>query len=149
MDNLIECSRCGSDACYMQEVSLGVNLHWCYGCGFTSNTTMKLGDDFFTSQMEILPEIYKALTVEDETGKIWIPSTINVPDKGMVFATGTSPEEWMWAGVKAVPVLEAEKEKFKLKNGNYAEWKMDMSTIKYFPEREYMEVLSYLGILPE
>jgi hypothetical protein len=26
---------------------------------------------------------------------------------------------------------------------------MDMTTLKHFPEREYMEALSYIGVLPE
>ena len=39
--------------------------------------------------MEILPELYKSLMVEDETGKIWMPSMVNIPDKGMVFTDGT------------------------------------------------------------
>jgi hypothetical protein len=149
MDNLIECTKCGSNACYMQEITLGVSLHWCYGCGFTSNTSMKSDSDFLKSQLEILPELYKVLMVEDETGKIWMPSVINIPDKGMVFADGTGADNWKWAGVKAVPVKEEEKEKFKLKGGGFAEWKMDMTTIKHFDEKDYIEVLSYLGILPE
>lgn len=149
MDNLIECTRCGSDACYSQEITLGVNLNWCYGCGFTSNTSMKADSDFLKEQLEILPELYKSLTVEDETGKIWIPSVTNMPEKGMIFADGTGADNWMWAAVLAVPVKEEEKERFKLKNGEYAKWRMDMSTIKHFPERDYMEALSYLGVLPE
>ena len=38
----------------------------------------------------------------------------------------------------------AEKEKF-----NNAKFRADMSTIKHFSERDYMDALSYIGILPE
>lgn len=149
MDNLIECSRCGSNACYMQEVSPEVKLHWCYGCGFTSNTAMKLDSEFLKEQMEILPELYKALIVEDEEGKVWLPSSVNIPNTGMIFANGTNSTNWKWTAVLAVPVKDEEKEKFKLKNGGYAEWRMDMTTQKHFDEHDYMEALSYLGLLPE
>lgn len=149
MDNLVICDRCGSDACYKQEVNLDINLYWCYGCGFTSNTAMKTDSEFLKEQMEILPELYKSLMVEDEAGKIWMPSMVNIPDKGMVFADGTGSTNWRWAAVLATAVKEEEKEKFKLKSGGYAEWKMDMSTIKHFNENDYMEALSYIGILPE
>ena len=148
MDNLVICDRCGSDACYKQEVNLDINLYWCYGCGFTSNTAMKTDSEFLKEQMEILPELYKSLMVEDEAGKIWMPSMVNIPDKGMVFADGTGSTNWRWAAVLATAVKEEEKEKFKLKSGGYAEWKMDMSTIKHFNENDYMEALSYIGILP-
>jgi hypothetical protein len=149
MDNLVICDRCGSDACYKQEVNLDVNLYWCYGCGFTSNTAMKIDSEFLKEQMDILPELYKSLIVEDETGKIWIPSTVNIPDKGMVFANGTGPNNWKWTAVLAVSVKEEEKEKFKLKNGGYAEWRMDMNTQQHFEERDYIEALSYIGVLPK
>jgi len=147
MDSLVECTRCGGDACYMQEISPEVKLYHCYGCGFTSNTAMKADSDFLKEQLEILPELYKSLMVEDEEGKIWIPSSVNVDGKGMLFANGTNNREWKWSAVKATPVLEAEKEKYKLKNGKYAEWKMDMNTIAHFDEKDYMEGLEYLGFL--
>jgi hypothetical protein len=133
----------------MQEVSPEIKLYWCYGCGFTCNTAMKLESEFLKEQMEILPELYKALIVEDEEGKIWMPSSVNIPNKGMVFANGTNATNWKWTAVLAVPVKEEEKEKFKLKGGGYAEWKMDMTTQKHFDERDYIEALSYIGVLPE
>ena len=134
----------------MQEVSPEIKLYWCYGCGFTCNTAMKLESEFLKEQMEILPELYKALIVEDEEGKIWMPSSVNIPNKGMVFANGSSKEQWNWAAVKAVPVKEEEKEKYPIpgKQGEYYERRMDMTTLKEYPEREFMDCLSYIGVLP-
>ena len=53
-----------------------------------------------------------------------------------------------WAGVKAVKMDEEEKSKFKEKGKDF-EYKMDMTTIKHFEERDFMEALSYIGVLPE
>ena len=144
-DGLIECSRCGSDACYIQEVTKDIKIEFCYGCGFQSNSVMKPNSPFLKEQMETLPELYKALMdEEEESGKIWMPSTTNVEDKGMVFPTGTSRDNWRWGAVKAIPVTEEESEKYKGKK-----FRTDMSTIKHFEERDYMEALSYIGVLPE
>jgi hypothetical protein len=144
-DDLIECSRCGSDACYKQEVNKEISIELCYGCGFQSNSLMKKESDFLKEQMETLPELYKELLdEEEETGKIWMPSTINVKDKGMVFATGNSREIWQWGAVKAVKIAKEDKEKYKGEK-----YKADMSTIKHFGERDYIGALSYIGILPE
>jgi hypothetical protein len=79
-----------------------------------------------------------------------MPTTINVPTQGMVFANGSSKEQWNWAAVKAVPVKEEEKEKYPIpgKQGEYYERRMDMTTLEGFPEREFMEALSYIGVLP-
>ena len=103
-DNLTICDRCGSDACYVQEVNNEIKNYMCYGCGFITNSLMKKDEPFFEEQMETLPELYKELMGEDEnTGLIWMPNTINIPNKGMVFADGTRASNWRWAAVKAIP----------------------------------------------
>jgi hypothetical protein len=143
-DELKECTRCGSDACYSQEVNGEITLELCYGCGFQSNTIMTSGSEFFNEQMEVLPDLYKALMdEEEETGKLWMPSFVNVEDKGMVFADGGSRDNWYWGAAKAVKVTDEEKEKYK-----GAKYRVDMSTVRHYPERDYMEALSYIGVIP-
>ena len=148
MDNLTTCDRCGSDACYVQEVNENVKLHFCYGCGFQANTAMTRNSEFLQQQIEILPELYKELMGEDENGLIWMPSMVNIPDKGMVFADGSRASNWAWGAVKAIPMPEEEKAKFKAKGKEY-NYKMDMTTLQHFPERDFIEALSYIGVLPE
>jgi hypothetical protein len=148
MDNLTTCDRCGSDACYVQEVNQDVKLHFCYGCGFQANTAMKRDSEFLQQQMEVLPELYKELLGEDENGTIWMPSVVNLPDKGMVFADGPNGQQWQWAAVKATLMSKEEKTKFKKKGKEY-DYKMDMTTLKHFSEREFIEALTYIGVLPE
>jgi hypothetical protein len=151
MDNLIICDRCGSDACYVDEVNQDIKTHFCYGCGFQTNSLMKEGETFYEEQTSLLPELYKDLFYKDEQGKIWMPSSINLPLQGMVFANGPSKEQWSWSAVKAVKVSEEEKIKYPIpgKEGQYYEYRMDMTSLKNFQEREYMEALSYIGVLPE
>ncbi len=145
-DNLTICPRCGSDACYVQEVNHKIKNYMCYGCGFITNSLMKKGEEFFESQMETLPELYKELMGEDEdTGLIWMPNTINLPNKGMVFADGRNGSNWAWAAVKAIPMPEEEQEKFKEKGKNF-KFKMDMENIKHYPEGDFMEALEYIGV---
>ena len=145
-DNLTTCDRCSSDACYVQEVNHEIKNYMCYGCGFVTNSLMKKGEQFFEEQFEILPELYKELMGEDEnTGLIWMPNTINLPNKGMVFADGKNGSNWAWAAVKAIPMPEDEKEKFKEKGKDY-KFKMDMENIKHYPESDFMEALEYIGV---
>ena len=148
MDNLTTCERCGSDACYVQEVNQDVKLYFCYGCGFQANTAMKRDSEFLQQQMEVLPELYKELMGEDENGTIWMPSVVNIPEKGMVFADGSNGQNWRWAAVKATLMSEKEKIKFKEKGKEY-DYKMDMTTITHYSERDFMEALSYIGVLPQ
>lgn len=148
MDNLVICDRCGSDACYVQEVNDKIKNYQCYGCGFISNSLLKKDSRFFEEQIELLPNLYKELMGEAEDGKIWMPSTVNQPEKGMIFANGKSVDNWKWAAVLAVPVTEEEKEKYPIPNkeGEYYEWRMDMDTMKEFDEKDYIEALDYIGI---
>jgi hypothetical protein len=151
MDNLIICDKCGSDACYVDEVNQDIKTHFCYGCGFQTNSLMKEGEEFYEQQIAILPELYKDLFYKDEKGKIWMPSSVNIPTQGMIFANGSSVKDWKWAAVKAIPVTEKEKTKYPIpgKKNEYYEWRMDMTTLQMFPERGFMEALSYIGVLPE
>ena len=148
MDNLTICNRCGGDACYVQEINQDIKNYQCMGCGFVTNSLMKRNSQFFEEQMELLPNLYKELMGEDEEGLIWMPSTINIPSQGMVFANGASAENWKWAAVQSVPVKDEEKEKYPIpgKKGEYYEQRMDMSTLKEFDEKDFIEALDYIGI---
>ena len=151
MDNLVICKRCGSDACMETEPYQNVKSYHCMGCGFTTNTLMKEGEAFLEEQKGILPELYKDLMFTDDEGKIWMPSSVNSPEQGMIFANGADAFSWKWAAVKAIKVDEEEKTKYPIpgKEGQFYEWRMDMSTLQEFPEREYIDALSYIGVLPE
>lgn len=143
-DNLIECTRCGSNACYTKEINSEISISLCYGCGFQSNSIMTVGSDLYNEQIETLPELYKILMDEEENGKTWMPSFHNVKDKGMVFVNGDGRENWGWSAVKAIEIPEDEREKYKGET-----YRADMTTIKNFSERDFMDALSYAGLLPE
>ncbi len=132
-DKLTICARCGSDACYEQDMGADYIINLCYGCGFTTNTLMKSGSEFLEEQIEVLPELYKDLIYVDDKGLNWMPSAVNDPEKGMVYAKGPNPENWEWAAVKTLPS----------KNGKP---RMDMENLKSYSERDYMEALEYIGV---
>lgn len=145
------CER-NSNLCYINEIeNSDIKTYMCYGCGFLSNSLMKEGEQFLNEQLELLPELYKDLLWEDKDGKKWMPSTINLPKKGMVFANGSSTEEWKWNAVKAIPVLEEEKHKYPIpgKKDEYYSYRMDMNTLKTFDKYDFIEALSYIEVFPE
>ena len=148
VDSLTICDRCGSDATYCQEVSKDVKVYQCYGCGFYSNTALKPGSEYLEEQLELLPNLYKELMGEDEHGKVWMPSTINIPNQGMVFANGTNSTNWKWGAVKAIKVTKEEKEKYPIpgKKGEYYKYRMDMENMVEFNEGDFMEALDFIGV---
>lgn len=141
-DELTICNRCGSDACYTSNMGADYSIKMCYGCGFTTNTLMTEDSEFLEEQFEVLPEIYKDLVYKDENGLHWMPSTINVPDKGMIFIQGKSVEDWNWVSCPAKEIASEDKGSFP----EDATYKMDMSSAKYFKERDFIEAMDYIQL---
>ena len=146
-DKLTVCPRCGSDACYEQELGANYKIHQCYGCGFTTNTLMTSDSEFLNEQLEVLPELYKDLIYVDEEGYHWMPSAVNNPNQGMIYADGKTAEDWNWSAIKAILIPEKDRSKFPIpgKEGEYYEYKMDMKSLKQFSERDFIEALDYIG----
>jgi hypothetical protein len=69
----------------------------------------------------------------------------------MIFANGTSTRDWHWAAVRAIELTEEEQTKYPIpgKDGEFMKYRMDMKNLKQFIERDYIEALSYIGVLPE
>jgi len=145
-DEIIDCPKSGGDLCYRIEVTPEITNYFSMSCGYWTNSLMTPDQDFYKEQWSVLPEIYKDLAwVDTKTGLTWLPNTITVPELGMVYADGASIEEWAWAAVKAKKLDEP----LINKDGSSTEYKPDMSTIKHFVERNFMDALSYIGIIPE
>jgi hypothetical protein len=123
-ESFIICPKCEGNACH--EVSNDKLTVWsCFGCGFTSNST--LTEDKLEEVEVVIPQLYKDLKFKDDKGYYWYPNSIMLEDKSLIFADGKTSEEWKWAGVQS-------------KDG-----KADMTTVKYFEEKEFMEALDYIG----
>ena len=152
MDKIIMCPKSGGDLCYETQVTPEITNWMSLSCGYWTNSLMTEGSEFYDEQMKMLPELYKALAWKDEnTNLTWLPQTINEPKQGMVFANGNEASNWKWAAVKAVLVTEEEKYKYPIPKqpGKFYEYRMDMTTLQHFDERDFIDALSYIGLLPE
>jgi hypothetical protein len=148
-DQLTDCPRCGSDACYHiseeDKVLLKpVNIYLCYGCGFQTNDALfnSIVDASFVESLEkTMPELYKELKWIDEHGNCWYPQTVNNVKQGMIFAEGVDKDNWKWSAVIAKPIDFKDKKKFKPGTTHV----MDMSTKKEFGQNDFIEALDYIG----
>lgn len=141
MDKLIECNRCGGNACYEQKINEQVTTWLCWGCGFTTSTLMTENSEVITQALETSPELYKDLMYKDKGGLTWLPATLTIPEKGMVFIDGTDKRDWKWAGVKAIPLQEGDK-----KVSQDQTHKMDMKNVKHFEQKDFMEAADHIGM---
>ncbi len=123
-EQLITCPKCGGNACHKAS-NEKLTVWSCYGCGFTSNTT--LTENKLTEVEAVMPQLYIDLKFKDEKGYHWYPMTVILDDKSMVFAEGSSAADWKWSAVQS-------------KDG-----KADMATKKEFEQQDFMEGLDYIG----
>lgn len=145
-DKLGDCPRCGSNAAYITPINEIKNSYFCFGCGFQTNDLMKEGEFDFETYEETLPELYKDLKNVDSENRVWYPITINIQDKGTVFANGTTKDNWQWAGVKAVEVSAEEKGKFKIPGTEeFYTHKTDIKSLKNFSQNDFIEALDYVN----
>jgi hypothetical protein len=151
-EEIINCPKSGGDLCYKVQVAPEIYNYLSLSCGFWTNSFMTEDHEFYMQQMETLPELYKDLAWTDpETGLIWLPNTINNLEQGMVFANGTNTSNWSWAAVKAIEIPEEDRKNHPIpgKKGEFMKYRMDMKNMKSFKERDYIDALSYIGVIPE
>ena len=156
-DKLVNSPICDSNACYESEFQTqdGVVKTWlCMTSGYTSNTTMTLDSEALKQTLELTAELIKDLRqdhIPPGGGEklAWFPTAITMPDKGMIFPNITEDKkDWRWTVVKAIPVLEEEKEKFpdpRNPGTNYKN-RMDMKNLKRFDKLCFMDAAEELGM---
>ena len=138
---MIECPHCGGNACYEQQISEEVTTSFCFGCGYSTSTLMVEGGELANKTLQTSPELYKDVMFIDESKKLWFPSTVTLPTKGMVFLDGNSKDNWTWAAIKAIEITEEERTKFPKEQTH----KMDMKSIIQFEREDFMEALDSIG----
>lgn len=141
MEKLIDCPRCEGNACLQQNYPNEVIGWLCFGCGFTTSTEMKQGTEVVLNVTETLPELYKDLMYVDSEGKIWFPSTITLPEKGIVFLDGTSVDDWSWTAAPSVPIPEEDKHRFPEQQTT----RIDYTQKRIFNKKDFMDALDHIG----
>lgn len=144
-DTLVE-GPFGSNACYEQSFEQDgkeVKTWMCFGSGFSTSTFMNKDSDLVKNTLETSPELYKDLMHIDKNDKAWFPATITLPEKGMVFADGTSKDDWKWAAVKAVPITEEDRKVKQFPADQ--KFKMDMDNKSLHKTGDFMDALEQIG----
>jgi hypothetical protein len=99
--------------------------------------------DFVKASREVLPELIKDLEFTDSDGFVWYPSTINVPEKGILFPNGSGSNTWGWSVASLIPISKQEKARFP-KNQKY---KVDLKNVRNFPREEFALAVTTLNSL--
>ncbi len=85
------------------------------------------------------PELYKDLMTTDKDGRVWVPATVTLPNKGMVFLDGTSKLNWKWSAVRSIEITKEERTSKKFPAEQTM--KMDMKNMKQYGQRDFVDAL--------
>lgn len=149
-DSVTYCTHCHFQLpmCYVTPIDEKEKAYFCANCGFSSNTMMISGSQYVLNAVATMPQLYIDALYLDESGKYWHPTTVNMPEKGMVFLSGTSLEDCEWCAMKVTKITPEEKDKFKKPGTNeYFQFKMDKTTLKNFGKTGFMDCLEYIGAI--
>lgn len=138
--DFVICSRCGSDMCLKKPITKDIYQLVCFSCGFTTFSNLYRDTKLAEANLEKAPKLYIDLTYYDDKGRIWMPTTINIPNKGMVYADGTSIDDWSWRACKIVPLTKEEKESGKFPDNQ----KIDIFGGKLFDNTKFMSALQHI-----
>lgn len=140
-DSLIVCPLCKGDACYKQPINEKYNSYFCFGCGYQTYDTQKVGEVPLELLEANLPELYKDLKRIDEEFRIWYPTAINDPEKGTVFLNVTPKGTCEWCAIKVRPLTEVESTQLANRS---VKFKSDSTTLKFF-QGNFIDALEYIN----
>lgn len=140
----------GSDKCFrvFSEPSTEES-YLCMSTGYSTHSKLKIGSAELTSELEKSPELVKAVQFYDEERDlVWLPTIINIPEKGMVFPEG-SLEQWGWCYASIIDIPEDEQKNYPIpgKEGEFYTNKLDIENCKRFEKNEFDKALIDMGIL--
>ena len=138
----------GSNACYERTIVDGntndtVTTWLCFGSGYTTSTVMTKNSPAVQNALASSPELYKDLMHEDEKGRVWLPATITLPEKGMVFLDGTDKKNWSWTAVDSIAITEEDRKVGKYPADQTS--KVDMQNKRVYNKNDFMDALESIG----
>jgi hypothetical protein len=142
-DALVDCPLCGEpSACYRLPINEFHFAYTCLGCGFSTNDLMREGEYDVEEYESVLPELYKEIKQVDSEKRVWYPNVVNIQDKGVVFVSGATVDDWEWSAIKNVKLTEEEKSQPRFRE---KEWKSDPKTLTDFG-KDYLGALEFIGV---
>ncbi len=146
MESKIKCPVCKSKAQCFDEYVVEDNFHsyLCFKCGYTSNSKFTYGSDELLSSLEASPQLIIELQVADwERDIVWIPSVLNMGERGIIFPEGTY-EDWSWKYAKVVDIPEEDREKY-----NGEEKRLDVESANIYGQHEFLKACKDMGIVKD
>ena len=124
-NNRIKCPLCESQNCFEESID-ETKSYLCVQCGYMSTSLYIPGSDTLKKAFETTTRLIQDLQYYDlERNLVWVPSVVNVPNKGMVVPEG-DVGNWWWSYIPIIEIEESEKEQYPVpdKLGSFYEFRL-------------------------
>lgn len=135
--------------CNYTEVLKEKNVQICMKCGFQTISTYTIDSQQIESMKKTAPMIIKKLMFFDKKlQQYWVPTIINIQNKGMVFPEGNENNwKWVFSPYIPIPVLERINYPIEGKEDEFYEYRLGIEESEYFDKFDFISVAKKIGYI--
>ena len=145
----ILCPVDGGANCFQERLPEG-DTYMSFDCGYASNEHYKIGGDAIANVLSKAPKLVQDLAFEDTArGIVWIPSVVQIPNKGIVFPDGESADKWGYRFAEEIAIPEDEQKEWPVegKDGEFYKARLDIENSKPYESFQFSDAISNLGLV--
>ena len=149
----IPCPNCGSLRCFQSYTEPETDESFmCVQCGYMSHSKYVKGSDILNQQLNNSADLVGKLKLEDkERNIVWLPSVLNMGDRGIIYPEGTSADDWVWKYAKVKKLEESERKNYPVPNktDEYYESILEVKEAKVYDRLDFFGACKDMGIIKE
>ena len=149
----VVCPNCGSMRCFESYTEPNTEESYlCVQCGYMSHSKYLQDSDILNQQLDKSADIIGKLKLYDEDRKIvWLPSVLNMGDRGIIYPEGTDVNDWYWkyAGTKILEEDERKDYPIPNKEGEFYKAILDVKNAKTYDKLDFISACKDMGIVQE
>jgi Zn ribbon nucleic-acid-binding protein len=149
----ISCPNCESLRCFKSYTEPKTDeSYMCVQCGYMSHSKYTKESKILNEQLDNSADLVSKLKLEDtERNIVWLPSVLNMGDRGIIYPEGSSETEWVWKHAKVKKLSEEERKNYPVPNkkDTYYESILDVKSAKTYDKLDFFSACKDMGIIKE
>jgi len=149
----VVCPNCGSMRCFESSTEPKTEESYlCIQCGFMSHSKYLENSEVLNNQLTQSADIIGSVKLYDkERDIVWLPSVLNMGDRGIIYPEGTDSSNWHWKFAKTKTLKEDEQKDYPVPNkeGEFYKSILDVKNARTYDKLDFMSACKDMGIIME
>ena len=149
----VVCPICGSYRCFEASTEPKTEESYlCIQCGYMSHSKYLENSDILTQQLDKSADIIgKCKKMDKERGIVWLPSVLNMGERGIIYPEGKDEKDWYWKYAKTKQLAEDEQKDYPVPNqeGKFYQSILDVKNAKTYDKLDFISACKDMGIVQE